>query len=282
MSRIVALIDGDNIVYRSCWAQQKDNYLIRTENKEHYYSTPTQVKKLLRRIGADLDVIKRSETEPLSHLYYTIKRTVERIVNETNADDYEVFLGGTKNFRLDLYQDYKAGRPAKPVNYHKARDYLVKRYGAVLSDNEEADDMLGIRSIALQKAGGITPVICSLDKDLHMIPGMHYNWISGKTKNISPFVAITNFYKQLLTGDPVDNIKGLKGIGPIRAGNILMGCQTELELYHRVLQAYCDHPNYQDKTTSEVKDILTYVAQLVWIRREENEYWQAPAGKEEA
>jgi 5'-3' exonuclease len=47
-----------------------------------------------------------------------------------------------------------------------------------------------------------------------MLRGWHYNFIRNDKYLIDEYEAMQNFYKQLLTGDRVDNIIGLKGVGP--------------------------------------------------------------------
>jgi 5'-3' exonuclease len=70
----------------------------------------------------------------------------------------------------------------------------------------------------------------------------------------------------LLTGDGVDNIPGLKGIGPKKAAKILKDCVTEQELYKAVLEAYDGNVEY-----------LTEQGQLLWLRREKGQLWQPPS-----
>lgn len=61
-------------------------------------------------------------------------------------------------------------------------------------------------------------VICTKDKDLDMISGLHYNWTKDKEPyEVSEQQALKAFYSQLLTGDRVDNIQGIKGIGNKKA-----------------------------------------------------------------
>ncbi len=60
----------------------------------------------------------------------------------------------------------------------------------------------------------------SIDKDLDMIRGWHYNFIKDKKYFIDDQQAIKHFYTQILTGDRVDNIIGLRGIGPKKAEKI--------------------------------------------------------------
>ena len=82
---------------------------------------------------------------------------------------------------------------------------------------------------------------------------------------IEEYEGIVNFYKQILTGDRVDNIVGLKGIGPVKATKILKDCKTEADLYKAVLEAY---DNDEERVLEN--------ARLLWIRREPNQIWSPP------
>jgi 5'-3' exonuclease len=64
----------------------------------------------------------------------------------------------------------------------------------------------------------------------------------------------------------VDNIPGLKGIGPKKADKILGEATKEPELFKLVLEAYDND-----------LERMTEMAQLLWIRRKENEMWQPPS-----
>jgi 5'-3' exonuclease len=102
----------------------------------------------------------------------------------------------------------------------------------------------------------------SIDKDLDMIRGWHYNFIKDKKYLIDDQEAIKHFYTQILTGDRVDNIIGLKGIGPKKAAKILEDCITEADMYKAVLEAY-------DNDETRVLEN----GQLLWIRRNANQIW---------
>ncbi len=102
----------------------------------------------------------------------------------------------------------------------------------------------------------------SIDKDLDMIRGWHYNFVKDKKYLIEDHDAIKHFYTQILTGDRVDNIIGLKGVGPKKAEKILEDCVTEEDMYKAVLKAY-------DNDETRVLEN----GQLLWIRRKENQIW---------
>ena len=125
---------------------------------------------------------------------------------------------------------------------------------------QEADDAIGIRAYEFEDVEDY--VIMSIDKDLDMIHGWHYNFIKDNKYFIDDQQAIKHFYTQILTGDRVDNIIGLKGIGPKKAEKILEDCTTEQEMYDAVLKAY----------DNDEKRVLEN-GQLLWIRRKENQIW---------
>lgn len=143
---------------------------------------------------------------------------------------WELHLTGKKNFRNDIAVTvpYKGNRKGtdKPVHYHLLREYLVDAWSATVSDGIEADDALAIRATEL----GDTSVIVSLDKDLDQVPGWHYNFSKKELYHIDPAEGLFRFYKQMLTGDRVDNIQGVRGIGEVKAEKLLTD-KSEQEMW---------------------------------------------------
>ncbi len=173
-------------------------------------------------------------------------------------DEHEAFLTGTGNFRYDVAvtKPYKGNRTGeKPEHWQLLREHAVKEWGFVIVDGIEADDAIGILATKHPDS-----VILTIDKDLDMIPGKHYNFVKKLWYDISPVAAIYNFYRQLLTGDRTDNIPGLTGIGPKRADKILDGCVTEEELYNACLEAYEGNLEYMKEQ-----------GDLLWIRQNERQ-----------
>ena len=101
-----------------------------------------------------------------------------------------------------------------------------------------------------------------------MVPGHHYNPTKKEKYWISEEEGIRNFYKQILTGDTVDNIKGLKGIGPKKAEKILSCCANEIEMYNMCCKAYKEH-NVSIEQMHEN-------AELLYMLREPGVYWKPP------
>jgi len=183
--------------------------------------------------------------------------------------DYELgvdaffYLTGSTNYRFEVatIKPYKGKRGEKPVHLKATRDQLETRWLAEVVEGQEADDALGIKATELN--GNCT--IVSIDKDLLMIPCTHYNFVKKEWTEVSQEQGDYFFYKQLLTGDQVDNIQGVQGIGPKKAEKAYEGCTTVQEMYAKALEMY-----------NGDADELLENARLLWLRRYEGEMWEPP------
>jgi len=179
------------------------------------------------------------------------------------CDDYRAWITGKTNFRFEIATTvpYKGNRKdaPKPKHYDALRNHLLK-LGAKMSEGEEADDAVGIASTE----GNYW--IVHVDKDLDQLPGWHYNPVKDEEYYVTEFEGLYSFYKQILTGDRVDNIEGIRGIGPVKADKILKDCTTERELYDACLKAY-------DGNSERVLEN----GKLLWLRRAANQMWQPPS-----
>lgn len=194
-------------------------------------------------------------------VYYLLNKLIHDIREEAHCSQYTVFLTGSKNFRKDLHDGYKAQRPIeKPKYFREAREYLIKDKGAIVSVGCEADDLLGVNQRD-------NTVICTIDKDLLQIPGRHYSWaiMHGEKVVREAFHTTTDylsglrlFYKQMITGDAVDNIKCIPKYGPKKASALLDELEVETEMIDVV------HSLYEQHNMIEMFDINT---DLLWIWR---------------
>lgn len=223
---MIILVDGDVIAYRASFATE----------------------------GASLDEAKEKTDELMDNIIFNTTQREEEV---------EVFLTGKGNFRYTLSPTYKANRKdtPKPEHLSDVRNYMVDMYGAVVSKGQEADDLIAIRATEL----AYKCIIVSTDKDFKQIPCTHYNPVKGFSFVVDEFEATLFFYTQILTGDRADNIEGLYGIGPVKAGKLLDGATTEEELYSRVMTAYEGN-----------EELVTMNARLLWLRRKEDDVWLPP------
>ena len=181
------------------------------------------------------------------------------------CESFTAYLTPKRNFRYDIAKTvgYKSNRTnlEKPKHYDALKKTLF-RMGAIEVADIEADDAVAIEST--KKLNNIW--IVHVDKDLNQLPGWHYNPNKNHEYFVDDFEAIYSFYTQLLTGDRVDAIPGLAGIGPKKAEKILLGCKTEDDLHKAALQAYYDKGHGIEYYREQ--------GQLLWLQRTEGELWQ--------
>lgn len=201
--------------------------------------------------------------------------TLRKILEAVGATEHQLYITSNdkSNFRFKAatIKPYKGSRPSdKPHYYDKIREYLLKGKGAIEVFDMEADDIVSIELYKdfLECGGdmdGAKVVLCTIDKDLNNTPGYHYNWMKatdgvywvGKTE------ALQNFYCQLLTGDTVDNIPGLFGVG--KSSKLLKDVKaldSELDMYTLVRK------QYEQRFGSYCEKFLAENAQLLWMLRE--------------
>jgi len=132
--------------------------------------------------------------------------------------------------------------------------FLTTEYNAITTDGYEADDALGFNQTE-------DSIICSIDKDLLMIPGHHWNFVKKEHREVSELDGIKAFYRQMLIGDSSDNIFGVKGIGKVKAAKLIDHLETEDEMFKLVVDLYSDPERF----------IMN--ADCLWIWRKEKEHF---------
>lgn len=151
-----------------------------------------------------------------------------------NAPIIVVFDAKGKNFRHDLYPEYKANRPPMPEELAPQIapiHQIIRAMGLplLIEENVEADDVIGtLAHEATHK--GIDVVISTGDKDMAQLVSPHVTLINTMTETrmdregvIGKFgVAPEQIVDYLaLMGDKVDNIPGVEKCGPKTAAKWL-------------------------------------------------------------
>lgn len=198
-----------------------------------------------------------AENDPLEVAILRADKLMRDIIEATAADAYVASLTGTGNFRYEIYPAYKANRKDKvaPVHLLAVQNFLIDEWKATPSDGIEADDVLGILQHEDQT------VIASIDKDLLMIPGRHYNFVKNEFYEVDYLSGLKHFYKQALIGDTSDNIFGVSQIGKVKAAKLIDHLETEKDMYNTVCKLYND------------PDRLEMNLDCLWIQREEGQRW---------
>ena len=138
-----------------------------------------------------------------------------------------VFDAKGKNFRHDLYEEYKANRPPMPDELRSQIEFVhrgIKAMGLplVAITGVEADDVIGTYAKQASDAGK-TVLVASGDKDLAQIVTDRVNLIDTMKKVIMDVDGVVEKFgvrpDQIidfltLTGDTSDNIPGVPKVGP--------------------------------------------------------------------
>ena len=153
----------------------------------------------------------------------------------------------TTSFRNELYPAYKANREPAPIELKRQFAWcreLCRAYGVAdfSSDQYEADDLIGTLATHARSQGRNT-IVVTRDKDLSQLirPGdIYWDYIGAERyeyqdiperfgvlpERMADFLA--------LTGDAVDNIQGVPGVGKKTASMLLKHYESLEHLYENL------------------------------------------------
>ena len=275
------VVDTDVLLYKVGFATQKNVYILESSgevNGEIYVGSD---KRLVNRLMASLDNPTLSEelrTEPLLAALKTVDNVLAKYKELFQPEEMLLYLTGSGNYREALagIKPYKGNRTQeKPAHYAAIKEYLIK-LGAVVIEGAEADDALSMAMWAdPENTVGIT-----IDKDAKNTPGWLYNPDKGQLISVTDMEARHHFWAQVLTGDQVDNIQGVPGVGPKKAEGMLGECVSEKDYYGVCLAAYTAHQKKMFPTmslaslTRMAEKDLEENARLLWMSRETYNDWR--------
>jgi hypothetical protein len=285
------LIDADAIIFRCGFAVEHKKHKFFIKGEEHL--GPFQIYEYKKEIpkefkdDPELSYAEESSVEPAQNALHLVKQEMEGIISGSGATSFATYIKGKGNFReeISVTRKYKGNRDVthRPIHEEAIREYLKKHWNAEEVDGMEVDDKVAIEQskdysqYEYEKKCGdnytecwASTIIASIDKDLDQVPGWHYNFARGEKYWVTEEEAIRSFYMQLLVGDPSDNIQGVNDIGKVTAAKLYLHCVTEMDYYLVAKKAYIEC--YKEKGI----DMLNEMANLLWIRREENQSWIPP------
>ncbi len=158
-----------------------------------------------------------------------------KLLRESDADGLAViFDAGSKSFRNEIYQDYKAQRPDPPEDLIPQFAMIREATRAfalpcIEMENFEADDIIATYA-RLAREAGLRVTIVSSDKDLMQLVGEGVDMLDPmKDRWIGPAEVVEKFgvppekvvEVQALAGDSVDNVPGVPGIGLKTAAQLI-------------------------------------------------------------
>ena len=209
-----------------------------------------------------------------------------KLLEESRSDDSKnkpthfavIFDSARKNFRNEIYKDYKANRSEAPDDLVPQFDYIRKAVKAfnlpsIEQINYEADDLIATYAKQIVKAGAKVTIISS-DKDLMQLVSNKVRLFDPmKSKVIGEKEVIEKFGVkpeqvidvQSLAGDSSDNIPGVPGIGIKTASELIKKYKTLDNLLKRAEEI----PQKKRKETLiENKDLALVSKKLVTLKED--------------
>ncbi len=181
-----------------------------------------------------LPAMTRPDGTPVNAVFGFTNMLARLIRDHAGTHLAVIFDAGRHTFRNRLYPEYKAHRPEPPEEL-RPQFALVREatqaFGlpAIELPDWEADDLIASYAEAAVEAGGEALIISS-DKDLMQLirPGIAMQ-DPLKQKPIGPADVVEKFGvppeklidAQALMGDSVDNVPGVRGIGPKGAAKLI-------------------------------------------------------------
>ena len=194
--------------------------------------------------------ISTSSGLPTNALYGFTSMLLKLLDTEEEVGIGVVWDGGMPKFRTDIYPEYKAQRSAMPEELKAQLDHLDQILDAMnvhtmRAEGFEADDALATLSKLIPE--DVELMIVTGDQDaMQLVDGnvkvMRTTRGVSETKSYGRDEVLEEYgvapgqipdYKAL-TGDPSDNIPGVRGIGPKGASKLLQQFDTVENLYENL------------------------------------------------
>lgn len=229
----------------------------------------------------------------LAEAVYRTKEKIEAAMLACGASDYKLLLTGSGSdkggrYAIATVKPYQGQRTnsRRPANWRGLREWLQGHPNAVITYDQEADDLFAQLAYAADDA----VVIYTQDKDMRMVTGAwHLDWQTHSMFYLpsGTFEMVVNdkvyghkwFWLQMLQGDTADNIPGLpryvdakgtaKLMGEKTAALVLGGCVNNAEAADVVMDLYrgfygtlsTDLPGHRHWATMFVEQAV-----LLWMR----------------
>lgn len=266
--------DGDVLVYKSGFSVERRFYILNGDVTVRYQSKKDALAACKTANLTEDKIEHVTEADSIELAKMNAMSIMKMAHKDLDAEHAVVYLSPLdvskgKRFSAGKTAPYKGNRKgAKPVHYKELRAWMMTRFNTVVAPDElEADDLLGLSAQ--------DHAICSIDKDLLMVPGVHYNLTNKKIVKASHPGALSLekdksgikklrgygfawFCAQMILGDMVDNIIGVKGMGSVAAYNYLKDCKTAKEYWAAIVKLY---EQKLDMDRLEENKVLLWISQ---------------------
>ena len=247
------LIDGSGYIFRA------------------YYALPPLTRKS--------DGLPVGAVSGFSNMLFKLLEDAKSQDNKEKPTHFAViFDSARKNFRNEIYSDYKANRSDAPDDLIPQFDFIRKSVLAfnlpsIEQINYEADDLIATYVEQINKIGAKATIVSS-DKDLLQLHGKNTR-IFDPMKN--KFLGVEDIKQkfgvkpeqiidvQSLAGDTSDNVPGVPGIGVKTAAELINKFGTLEEL---LKNAHTIKQNKRRETLLENKDKAIISKKLVTLKKD--------------
>ncbi len=191
-----------------------------------------------------LPPLNNSRGLPTNASYGFIRMLVKLLKEARPTHIAVVFDSPKRTFRDDLFEAYKQNRPEAPNDLTVQIPYIHRaveafRIRRIVRDGYEADDVIGTLAARATPQGFVVTIVTA-DKDFMQLVGPRVTlWDTMRDRRIGVREVRERFGVepqalvdiQALTGDPIDNIKGVPGVGEKTAAALIRKFGTIRETY---------------------------------------------------
>jgi DNA polymerase-1 len=181
---------------------------------------------------------------PTQAVYGFIRMLLKLLKDARPSHIAIVFDSPKRTFRDDLFADYKANRSEAPNDLIVQIPYIHRaveafRIKSLMIEGFEADDVIGTLAKRAAKEDFVVTLITA-DKDFMQLVGPHVTlWDTMRDRRIGAREVRERFGVepsalveiQALTGDTIDNIKGVPGVGEKTAAALIQKFGSIKQLY---------------------------------------------------
>lgn len=215
MSNVI-IIDGDSIIFSAVHPEKElDQNQVPIKNNDKFVYKSTSLESCIK----------------------SLSKIMNNLFINTNTNYYIGFVQGKGNFRKDIKLDYKENRKDRilPEYFYEIKQFLIDDWKFIQIDGVETDDCVNVTRKKIANS-----FVCSIDKDLINLEGKSYNWRTNQWKETSAQEAYIYWWGSMITGDAVDNIKGIPGKG-IKYVEKLFDENKDFPLHYLVINEYINY-----------------------------------------
>jgi hypothetical protein len=217
MNKLVALVDADFL-----------KYLVLYDIEKMYKSglnpnVGIPEKTLIQLIETRIKLIKNTtKLHTKSYVFLFSGKT---------RNNYRALIAAVKQYKGTRKYTEKVKNEA--VYRNSIEEYVKENYTYFRYEELEADDL----AVMGHMKG---TYIYSYDKDLRNSPGIHFDIKKKKFFKVDKVEGFKSLLIQTMTGDAVDNIAGLEGVGKVGAKKLLANIREPKLMVDAVLFKYMD------------------------------------------